>query len=68
MAQVRIGEKEYPPETERSGKPLSVNSWNISFIALAYVPTVYWSMNLSVCFLCFLVCTCIQFIQNQFRL
>lgn len=36
MAQVRIGEKEYTPETERSGKPLSVNSWNISLVAFAY--------------------------------
>lgn len=36
MAQVRIGEKEYTPETERSGKPLSVNSWNVSLGAFAY--------------------------------
>lgn len=65
MAQVRIGEKEYTPETERSGKPLSVNSWNISLVAFAYYMYLYESINLSGCFLCFLVF--IQFIQNQFR-
>lgn len=66
VAQVRIGEKEYTPETERSGKPLSVNSWNVSLGAFAYyVPILVITINLSVCFLCFLVF--IQLFQNRFR-